>query len=364
MESKMGSTQATTPSKRASGREPPDDPPPVATDPHQTGKYVDRHTPATADVCDDSSDASVTNNADPYDSVNVTERSRQAFANARARNWNTSRASMAPRQKISPVHNPYSPTTPPHVLTGALANRVDKAISKPSTAATPNNSNDTYDNNYEDYNEEYNVELNDDDDNPLNDDNIDNDDDEPNNESDDDNPDNGSDNNTSHSDGGSDANNNPDGQYNGYDDGSNGYDNEYDDGSYDNYNNDSYKEKYDDRYRNECTQQKCQAIDVCTHDNGEQQSSPPPAATNVATPPYRTAVPWATSNAAITPFIITIFDPTSSGGVLHLHKVLGLPLPPPKTSQSNSPRLHTTTLAYHRPRAPNNYPKPIFTQGS
>jgi hypothetical protein len=235
------------------------------------------------------------------------------------------------------------PSTLESVLTGALANRVDAAISKPSTTATPNNSNDAHNNNYE----EYDVELDNDDENPLNEDNINNDDDEPNNESDDDYPNNGSDNNTSHNDGGSDANNNPDGHYNGYDDGSNGYDNGHEDGSYDNYDNDSYEEKYNDRYRNECTQQKYQAIDVCTHGNGEQQSSPPPAATNVVTPPYQTAVPRAISNAAITPIVIAIFDPTSSGGVLHLHNVLGLPFPPPKTSRSNSPRLHTSTLVYH-----------------
>ena len=79
-------------------------------------------------------------------------------------------------------------------------------------------------------------------------------------------------------------------------------------------------------------------------------TSPPPAAINVVTPSHRTAIPRATSNTA-TPFINAIFDTTSSGGVhclsLHLHNVLGIPLPPPKMSQSNSPHLHTSTLAYH-----------------
>ena len=68
------------------------------------------------------------------------------------------------------------------------------------------------------------------------------------------------------------------------------------------------------------------------------------------------------------PLTNAIFDTTSSGGVhclrFHLHNVLGIPFPPPKTSQSNSPSRHTSTLVYHRPRAPNDHPKPIFTQGS
>jgi hypothetical protein len=114
----MGSTQGTATLERASGREPPDDPPPAA-------EYVDArgNTPATTVVpatqpvppvvCDDASVASVTNNTDSYDSINVNERSRQAFANALSRAQTSPRASIAPRQNVSPVRNPYPLTTPP-----------------------------------------------------------------------------------------------------------------------------------------------------------------------------------------------------------------------------------------------------------
>ena len=70
------------------------------------------------------------------------------------------------------------------------------------------------------------------------------------------------------------------------------------------------------------------------------------------------AVPRATSNKSN-----LIFDTTSSGAVLHLHNVLGLPLPPPQVSRYTIPRqrLHTSTLVYHQIQAPNNHPKPIYS---
>jgi len=70
------------------------------------------------------------------------------------------------------------------------------------------------------------------------------------------------------------------------------------------------------------------------------------------------------------PLTNSIFNTISSGRVhcnrFHLQKLLGLPLPPPKTSRFNLPRhrLHNSTLVYHRPRAPNDHPKPLFLCGS
>jgi hypothetical protein len=102
LETTMKSTQGAATSERTSGREPPNDPPPAAAaSPRHMGAhaggYVDAgNTPATADVramgpvplvvCDDdASVASVTNNANSYDSLNATERSWQAFASHKSR---------------------------------------------------------------------------------------------------------------------------------------------------------------------------------------------------------------------------------------------------------------------------------------
>ena len=68
------------------------------------------------------------------------------------------------------------------------------------------------------------------------------------------------------------------------------------------------------------------------------------------------------------PVTIAIFDTTSSGGVhcehLHLHKVLGLPLPPPNVNQYNMPRLRLYTGLRHGPWASNLHQLTILTCGS
>ena len=67
-------------------------------------------------------------------------------------------------------------------------------------------------------------------------------------------------------------------------------------------------------------------------------------------------------------FTIATFDTTASGVVycewFHLHKVLGISLPPPKTSHFNVPCLCLHTGLRHGPRASNLHKITIFTCGS
>ncbi len=67
-------------------------------------------------------------------------------------------------------------------------------------------------------------------------------------------------------------------------------------------------------------------------------------------------------------FTIATLDTTAPGVVycewFHLHKVLGIPLPPPKTSRFNLPRLRLHTGLRHGPRASNLHKITIYTRGS
>jgi hypothetical protein len=109
MGSAMGSTEGTATLARASEREPPDDPPPAAGFAAERVHAVDTTNirapePIPPVVCDDAS----------VDSMNVNERTRHAFANARARARTFANAhAQARTSHVSPVRNPYPPTTLP-----------------------------------------------------------------------------------------------------------------------------------------------------------------------------------------------------------------------------------------------------------
>jgi hypothetical protein len=104
-------------------------------------------------------------------------------------------------------------------------------------------------------------------------------------------------------------NNDPNGHYDGYDNGSDSYDDGYNNNEYsDGHNGDSYD--YDSGKYSDCS-------------NGYSS--------------------WS----------FAVFASIPSGGVncghLHIAKVLGIPITPPKTSRFNLPshRLHNSTLVYH-----------------